>query len=104
MRKETLLLVCVVLLLALAGTTSCQRIEKAPGAPVKEGVGPLTVETGIAEDMIPAGYGRLVGVTADPVNQWQAVLWFEQPDQNITAVWVNTGKRRVVASLEIPRR
>jgi hypothetical protein len=55
-------------------------------------------------DGIPLAYGDLVGVTRDATNQYLTVLWFEGPEQGVTAVWVNTGQRRVVASLAIPRR
>jgi len=104
MRGKNALLACSVFLLLLSGTTACQKVEKEPGASNAGQHGPLVAQKSASEDGIPLEYGHLIGVTSDPVNQWQAVLWFEGPDQNVTAVWVNTGQRRVVGTLEIPRR
>ena len=95
-------LVLLVLALALApGLTSCQKIET--GTAVAGAKGPLVAERSPSGDAIPIAYGELVGITPDPANPWQAVLWFEGTDQAVTAVWVNTGQRRVVSSLKIPR-
>jgi hypothetical protein len=99
MRFAFVLSVCAMLLL---GLTSCQKIDQAPSAGVP--MGPLALELSQTGDGIPLAYGQLVGVTPDPHVPWQAVLWFEAPDESVTAVWVNTGKRRVVGSLKIPRR
>ena len=96
-------LAVVIFAVALVcGLTACQKIDTNAAGP--GGSGPLVVELNHSGDAIPAGYGQLVGVTPDAANPWQAVLWFEGPDQSVTAVWVSTGKRRVVASLKIPRR
>ena len=40
-------------------------------------------------DRIPAEYGELVNVTPFGPKPYQAVLWFEKPDQTIVAVRVN---------------
>lgn len=94
--------VIVFAIVLVCGLTACQKIDtNAAGA---AGSGPLVLELSASGDAIPVGYGELVGITPDAANPWQAVLWFEGPDRTVTAVWVNTGKRRVVASLAIPRR
>lgn len=98
MRFAFVLSVCAMLL----GLTSCQKIGDTPSAGLAKG--PLVMEISQTGDGIPPGYGQLVGVTPDPVVPWQAVLWFEAPDESVTAVWVNTGKGRVIGSLKIPRR
>ena len=100
MRRNVVFLACAMGLLLL-GLTSCQKIEGRPGGGDR---GPLVVEMNPSGDAIPLAYGDLVGITPDPMTQWQAVLWFEGPDRTVTAVWVNTAQRRVVASLKIPRR
>ena len=99
MRRNVVLLACACVVLLL-GMTSCRKIE-GPRPDVR---GPLEVELLPPGDAIPLAYGQLVGVTPDPATSWQAVLWFEDADRGVTAVWVNTGQRRVVASLRIPRR
>ena len=98
MRRNVVPLACAALLL-VTGLTSCQKIDR-----VEQVQGPLAVEAIQSGDAIPLDYGELVGVTQDPVRQWQAVLWFEGPNRDITAVWVNTGQRRVLGSMKIPRR
>jgi len=38
---------------------------------------------------VPAGYGRLVGITSDGTN---AVLWFEDNQQTLRNVWIEGGR------------
>jgi len=99
--RRTLGWVAAALCLLLC-LTACQKLASPtrPGS----GTGPLTLESLAGGDAIPAGYGRLVGVTQDASNPWLAVLWFEGPSQEVAAVWVNTAERRVVSTLKIPRR
>ena len=99
MRFALVFSVCAMLLL---GLTSCKKIGETSTAAGPKG--PLVLELNPSGDGIPLAYGQLVGVTPDPAVPWQAVLWFQAPDESVTAVWVNTGKRRVVGSLKIPRR
>ena len=80
MQEMTLLKKIPLVLLCLVGLsiTSCEKLdEQIPGR---------TMET------IPAAFGQIVGVTADPSLPYGAMLWFEQPDKTIVVVRVNTSR------------
>lgn len=60
----------------------CEKLQE-PSVPVMEG--------------IPAAFGELVDVTADPDHPYTATLWFEQPDKTIVAVRVNVAGGQIAA-------
>lgn len=96
-RRVFLLLLLVVLTFGL----SCKKLETAR----PEVAGPLPFNATKFADAIPADYGNLIGITQNPQNAGWVGLWFQKPDQTITAVFVNVEQGRIYEkTLTIPRR
>ena len=90
-----------LLLVVLTFGISCKKIETAK----PKIAGPLALQATRFADAIPAEYGNLVGVTQNPQDVGWVGLWFQKPDQTITAVFVNVEQGRIFEkTLTIPRR
>ncbi|HEX3319298.1 MAG TPA: hypothetical protein VHR84_01220 [Terriglobales bacterium] len=93
--------VFLMLLVVLVFSISCKKIETAK----PKIAGPLALQATRFGDAIPAEYGNLVGVTQNPQDVGWVGLWFQKPDQTITAVFVNVEQGRIYEkTLTIPRR
>lgn len=96
-KKAALLCILTVVLFGV----SCKKLETAH----PKIVGPLALQTSRFNDAIPAEYGTLIGVTQNPQDVGWVGLWFQKPDQTITAVFVNVEQGRIFEkTLTIPRR
>jgi hypothetical protein len=102
MRRATLILVGLTLLL---GATGCTRLRT--DRPIKASLGPGSLPRVkiVARDALPLEFGDIVAVTsrADYSNWTQA--WFVRPDKSIVIVWINSQTGYILEdALEIPRR
>jgi hypothetical protein len=94
------ILIFLSMLVLFTGITSCKKLE--PG-PVEAALGQLKSEAAPFVDAIPAGYGRLVGIS--PVSAGWDALWFEKPDQTLVVVGVKWTQREMLDQVVvIPRR
>jgi hypothetical protein len=96
-RRISIFLSMLVLCL---GITSCKKLEQGP---IETAQGQLKSEPAPFADAIPAGYGRLVGVS--PVSEGWDALWFEKPDRTLVVVGINWSQGEMLDQVVvIPRR
>ena len=99
MAKIKTVLPCILIVLVFS--VSCKKLETAQ----PKIVGPLTLQASRFDDAIPSEYGNLIGVTQNPQEVGWVGLWFQKPDQTITALFVNVEQGRIFEkTLTIPRR
>ena len=89
-----------ILMLVLGGTTlaACEKLDTG-AAPL----GGAPINFRIATGSIPTDYGRIVAVTP-LADSRVAILWFERPDQSITAVRVNVSTGGIAKAVVTVRR
>jgi hypothetical protein len=86
------------------GVCSCQPLNKARPLSVG-GRGELPPQTVPYTDAIPAAFGDVIGVTANPDYPAWSQVWFMKPDKSLVVLWVNAGSGRIYERMiEIPRR
>jgi len=90
----------LVLTVAFGAIAGCKKLETPPNP--TGGSAPMDF-SGVTK-AIPLDQGRLVGVT-QLENRLIAILWFERPDQTITAVRVNVSTGAIYsATITVPRK
>jgi hypothetical protein len=92
--------ILIGLLAACLAALGCQQIPRAV-----QPSGQLLIEHPALTEGIPPEYGRLVGISQHAAGPKWVTLWFEAPDETITAVGVNIHHGRYDSRvMQIPRR